>query len=241
MHIACRVFDSCMMVSNFVQVTVMRHSDSSAAAGEACSHCSAVMEVLSAEQTNADTSLPVEWTPHFLQRIVHLGGLKVGSSLLSDLSSMAMYNLLVLLELNIKILPQDALVEFIKNIERLPFVSTDEWCVFLIGHLRRQIESTGFHPLVVLEKESVPISEDVKVEELLGSPLVEENDVKMEVSSCDAVVGSSNGSGDAVVNTVVGSSIAVAGSGGGRELSVSPPGQCWTLAKLYTIMHVAIG
>ena len=104
-----------------------------------------MISVLSSNMEQWNTSQPpiaMHWTAHTLQRIVSIGSLEEGSTLLSGLSSTAMCNLLVLLEQNIRILPKDTLGKFIENIEQLGFVCEDEWCRFLILRLKRHIHGT---------------------------------------------------------------------------------------------------
>ncbi len=100
------------------------------------------------DSTGHHPSTAVDWTAHTLQQIVIIGSLMEGCALLSGLSSTAIYNLLVLLELNIRILPKEALEQFVKNVEQLSFVCADEWCVFLIQRLKRHIHSTHGQLLV---------------------------------------------------------------------------------------------
>lgn len=79
------------------------------------------------------------WTLTTLHQIVHLGGArergKDGADFLYGLSSMALCNLLVLLELNARTLCKDTLARFLGNVQRLDSVKNDEWCAFLIQRL----------------------------------------------------------------------------------------------------------
>ena len=98
-----------------------------------------MFDVMSADLLDQnDDTLSVEWTPHTLQQIVNLGSLTgESSSFLNDMSSRAMYTLLILLEWNVSILSIDSLCQFIRNIEKLPFVSSDGWSEFLIQRLKK--------------------------------------------------------------------------------------------------------
>ena len=96
----------------------------------------------------------IDWTAQTLQRIVHIGSLMEGRTLLNDLSSTAMYNLLVLLQSNIRILSKETLEQFIVNVEQLSFVSNDDWCRFLIKRLRSHLHGTHGQQALVAFKDS---------------------------------------------------------------------------------------
>jgi hypothetical protein len=83
---------------------------------------------------------PMGWTLATLQRVMYLGSVRGGSGkgFLSNLSSIALCNLLVLLELNTKTLCEDVLGPFLRNVEELGSVKRDEWCKFLIRRLRER-------------------------------------------------------------------------------------------------------
>lgn len=119
----------------------------SVATSRICSHC---LEVLSTEPAMVDLSdSPMAWTLCTLQRIVYLGsvrGGRGGDEFLSDLSSRALCNLLVLLKLNARTLCKDMLRHFLGNIEELVTVKRDEWCMFLIQHLRGHVDITSIGP-----------------------------------------------------------------------------------------------
>lgn len=70
---------------------------------------------------------------------------------LSGLSMTALCNLLVLLELNAKALPQDTLGQFIRNIEELSCTKKEEWCGFLVQRLKRHvhIDTADDQPLLL--------------------------------------------------------------------------------------------
>lgn len=144
-----------------------------------CSHCSAVVDILSTENANSDSSSN-SWTSHTLQQILYLGSLKEGEALLRDFSSTAMYNLLVLLELNVKTLPKDTLEQFIEKIEQLSYVIHDDWCRFLIQRLKRHFENTNCQPLVSLEKDTAHQKSPLTV-----GTSGQCNDVEMEVEAVE--------------------------------------------------------
>lgn len=136
---------------------------------------------------------PMEWSHHTLQQIVKIGSLEEGCALLSSLSSTAMYNLLVLLERNIKILSGEELGQFIKNIEQLPFVHEDEWCRFLILSLKRHIHGTQSQYLVDFKDvaSKIPPSSaqlDATVQETNASIHMDGEQVNKELPSGGAVV-----------------------------------------------------
>ena len=116
---------------------------------EVCSHCSVVINGLFSHK-NSDECYG--WTPHTLQHIIHMAP---SSFLPSDVSSTAMYNLLMLLKMNLNVLSTDILRQFLKNIEQFPFVSGDDWCRFLIQRLRRAIDSPSCNkPIVFLKHDA---------------------------------------------------------------------------------------
>ncbi len=112
-----------------------------------CPRCSVMVDVLCATGQISPCSdhhyqQPTQaqsWTLLTLQQIVSRGGTLLGRTLLSDLSSAAIHNLLTLLELNVKVLSVEALRMFVDNIEALPFLREDEWCKFLIHRVRNRI------------------------------------------------------------------------------------------------------
>ena len=69
-----------------------------------------------------------------------MGSLTDGlAKLMSGLSTTALCNLLVLLELNVKSLPHDTLGRFVRNVEELSCTKKEEWCGFLVQRLKRHV------------------------------------------------------------------------------------------------------
>lgn len=102
----------------------------------ACSHCHAVINVLTTGPATVDHA-PTAWRLAVLQRVVHLGSAE-DSYLLTTLSSTALCNLLVLLEMNAATLCEESLAQFLRNVEGLPFVKKEEWCWFLVQRVRER-------------------------------------------------------------------------------------------------------
>ena len=123
----------------------------------------------------------MEWTLQTLVRVVRLGALKDSTPFFSALSSTAVHNLLVLMELNIKTLPRDDVRDFLENIEQLSFVRCDQWCSFLIHCLRRCLGDTEKQSLVSMESDSVECqSESPEVVEVAVQPQQSDDDVEMK-------------------------------------------------------------
>lgn len=113
-----------------------------------CSHCCAITEVLATGPAAMDhTFSTTAWTLPTLEQVVRLGSAQETSGFLSSLSSTALCNLLVLLELNTATLCGDALALFLRNVEELPFAKKEEWCWFLIQLVRERVGIAPHSPL----------------------------------------------------------------------------------------------
>ena len=126
----------------------------------------------------------MEWTIQTLARVVRLGALKDSTPFFSALSSTAVHNLLVLMELNVKTLPGDDVRDFLGNIEQLSFVRCDQWCSFLIHCLRRCLGDTEKQPVVSMECDSVECQsvehQSPEVVEVAVQPQQNDDDVEMK-------------------------------------------------------------
>lgn len=113
-----------------------------------CSHCCALTDVLTTGPATADLAFSTTaWTLATLQQVVQQGSVHGTSGFLSNLSSTALCNLLVLLELNSAALCGDTLALFLQNINGLPFAKKEEWCWFLMQHVRERVGIASDLPL----------------------------------------------------------------------------------------------
>ena len=131
-----------------------------------------MINVLTDEQVSKDVSA-VDWTPQTLQRLVHLGSVKESCAILTDLSSAALHNLLVLVELNVRALLKDEVVKFVENIDTLR--DNDEWCEFLIQRLKRSVGGSVENRLLVSMQGDESLSPEIMEE----GTMEQGNDVEM--------------------------------------------------------------
>lgn len=111
--------------------------------------------------------------------MVRLFGLRESHALLSELSTTAMHNLLVLVELNVQMLPSEDVKRFIDSIKDLSFVNHDEWTRYLIQRLKRHfLDTNKDQPFAFMERD------------LIRSPSLPDVDEPMEQDNHEAAEGS---------------------------------------------------